>query len=608
MRQKKQYPVWDNYRYAFYYMRKKEGMGSIAVCVFDAVCSILLPFLEAALAGAVAACLVSGKRPQEILLMILGYVALLQGVRFLQSHLRVLRDIHLMLFRGGMGMEYFRKTLEMDGQSLESSTGQGKRAAASRNIFTGNNLGIEAYVKSFCDMVISFGGLVIYSVIIGRKSLFLFLLLVLQTFLAAVLHTLAGRRAYAMEDEIEKHWKGFRYLRRESIQPQSGKDIRIYRMDRWFLRTFHGMIDKIVKLIDKQEKGYLAAGLLEKLLSFGRNILIYGYLLWEMSRGNLALPSFLLYIGIAAGFASWMSGLFEALQQIWQNEKLMDSYRDFMDYGTVEEDGKEKPSRAGELHEIRLENVCFRYEGSDEDTIHDMNLTIRPGDKLALVGLNGAGKTTLIKLICGLYRPASGRVLLDGQDVRGLSQKEIFREFSVVFQDVFAFSFPLAENVSCCRAGCEKGRRLEESLEAAGLLEKVRELSNGVRTYMNKDLDESGVTFSGGELQKLMLARALYKDAPVVILDEPTAALDPIAESEMYEKYDEMIRERTGIFISHRLSSTRFCDRILFLEKGRIVEEGTHEKLMEKGGAYAELFALQARYYQKKRQEEESYA
>ena len=172
MRQKKQYPVWDNYRYAFYYMRKKEGMGSIAVCVFDAVCSILLPFLEAALAGAVAACLVSGKRPQEILLMILGYVALLQGVRFLQSHLRVLRDIHLMLFRGGMGMEYFRKTLEMDGQSLESSTGQGKRAAASRNIFTGNNLGIEAYVKSFCDMVISFGGLVIYSVIIGRKGRF----------------------------------------------------------------------------------------------------------------------------------------------------------------------------------------------------------------------------------------------------------------------------------------------------------------------------------------------------------------------------------------------------------------------------------------------------
>ncbi len=608
MRQKKQYPVWDNYRYAFYYLRKKEGAGALAVCVFDAVCSILLPFLEAALAGAVAACLVSERKPEEILMLILGYVVLLQGVRFLQSHLRVLRDSHLMLFRGRMGMEYFRKTLEMDGQSLESSTGQGKKAAASRNIFTGNSLGIEAYVKSFCDMAISFGGLAAYSVIIGRKSLLLLLLLILQTFLAAVLHTLAGRRAYAMEDEIEKHWKGFRYLRRESIQPQSGKDIRIYRMDRWFLRTLHGMIDRIVKLIDKQEKGYMAAGILEKLLSFGRNILIYGYLLWEMSKGRLSLASFLLYIGIVAGFGAWMSGLFDSLQQIWQNEKLMDSYRGFMDYGTVQDNGKEKPSRAGGLHEIRLENVSFRYEGSEEDTIHNMNLTIRPGDKLALVGLNGAGKTTLIKLICGFYRPTSGKVFLDGQDMAGLSQKDIFREFSVVFQDVFAFSFPLAENVSCCGAGREDGRRLEESLEAAGLLEKVRELPDGAGTYMNKDLDENGVTFSGGELQKLMLARALYKDAPVVILDEPTAALDPIAESGMYERYDEMIQGRTSIFISHRLSSTRFCDRILFMEKGRIIEEGNHENLMEKGGAYAELFALQARYYQKKRQEEESYA
>ena len=235
-------------------------------------------------------------------------------------------------------------------------------------------------------------------------------------------------------------------------------------------------------------------------------------------------------------------------------------------------------------------------------------LTICPGDKVALVGLNGAGKTTLIKLICGLYRPTSGRILLDGQDMSTLRQKDIFREFSVVFQDVFAFSFSLLANVSCCVEGQENAARLEESLRTAGLLERVRELPDGVRTFMNKDLDEKGVTLSGGELQKLMLARALYKDASVVILDEPTAALDPIAESEMYEKYDEMIRERTGIFISHRLSSTRFCDRILFLEKGRIIEEGNHEHLMKKGGGYAELFALQARYYQKKRQEEESYA
>ena len=608
MRQKKQYPVWDNYRYAFYHMRKKEGMGSIVLCVFDAVCGILLPFLEAALAGAMAACLVSGKRPQEILLMILGYVVILQGVRFLQSHFRALQSKALFMFRGSMMMDYFRKILEMDGQSLESATGQKKMRAACRNLFTGDNLGIEAYMRNFWDMVINAGGLIVYGVIIGRMSFPLFLLLAGQTLLAAVFHSMAGKRAYAMEDEIEKNWKGFGYLRRVSITPESGKDIRIYRMDRWFLRRFHQMIDRIAELIDRQETGKAWAGIAEKALSFGRNLLIYGYLLFEMAKGDLSLPAFLLYVGIVSGFGAWMSGLFEALQQIWQNEELMDAYRDFIDFGIVSPEGKKELSREGGPHEIRLENVSFRYEGSEEDTIHDLSLTICPGDKVALVGLNGAGKTTLIKLICGLYRPTSGRILLDGQDMSTLRQKDIFREFSVVFQDVFAFSFSLLANVSCCVEGQENAARLEESLRTAGLLERVRELPDGVRTFMNKDLDEKGVTLSGGELQKLMLARALYKDASVVILDEPTAALDPIAESEMYEKYDEMIRERTGIFISHRLSSTRFCDRILFLEKGRIIEEGNHEHLMKKGGGYAELFALQARYYQKKRQEEESYA
>ena len=216
------------------------------------------------------------------------------------------------------------------------------------------------------------------------------------------------------------------------------------------------------------------------------------------------------------------------------------------------------------------------------------------------MGRNGAGKTTLIKLLCGLYRPTSGAVYLDGKNIQSLDQRAVFREFAVVFQDVFAFSFPLSDNVSCVDSGREDPVRLRESLEKAGLWERVCALPKQAQTAMNKELDEDGVILSGGEMQKLMLARALYKGAPVVILDEPTAALDPIAESEMYEKYDELIQGGTAVFISHRLSSTRFCDRILFLEKGRITEEGTHEELMRRGGAYAELFALQAKYYREK--------
>ena len=607
MQDRKKYSIWDQYRYTFDYMRKKTGVFSLAVCAGDAVLSILLPFLEAALAGVAAACLVSSGPAGQILAMAAGYIILLQTVRFLQSHVRQLRVKLLFLFRGKMGPELDKKSLEMDGQSLESTQGQQKRRAASRNLYSGNEQGIEAFAAGFWDILIHFGGLVVYGVIVGRYSLLLLLLLTLQTMCTAWFHSLAGKREYKMEEEARENLNGLMYLKRESIAPGNGKDIRLYRMDRWFLGEFHEWIGKVTALIDKGTTAVTAAGIAGAALAFIRNAAVYGWLIMEMAKGNMTLPVFLLYVGIVAGVEIWMNGLFDALQQSYVNKKIMDDYRDFMEYGVLKEDGEETLKNPGSIHEIRLEHICFRYGGSDADTIHDLNLTIRPGERLALVGLNGAGKTTLIKLLCGIYRPTQGKIYLDGQDMDTLTRKEVFKEFSVVFQDVFAFSFPLAENVSCLGTGQEDKKRLRESLEKAGLWEKAASLPKGPDTAMNKDLDEEGVSLSGGELQKLMLARALYKDAPTVILDEPAAALDPIAESEMYEKYDAMLQAKTGIFISHRLSSTRFCDRILFMEKGRIVEEGDHEYLMKQDGAYAGMFALQARYYRKKREEERIY-
>lgn len=598
---------WDNCRYVFRRLGQEEGPGAFALCGGDLVFGVLLPFLEAALAGAVAACLVSGKAPGEILLLVAGYVILLQTARYLQGHLRAMRDKTLFLFRIDIMYEFNRKTLEMDGQSLETAKGRQMWEAAKRNVYNGNHFGIEAYAKSFWNLLLNLCGLVVYGVIVGRESIFLLILLVSQTLLVTWFHGAAEKRALRAEDEIDGKWSGFQYLRRESIVPQNGKDIRMYGMDKWFLKTFYQMIERSVSLLDWQEKGYTAAGIANHLLSFARNVVVYGWLLGRMAAGRLTLPAFLLYLGIIAGFESWVRGFLIAAINLAKNEKIVENYRKFIGFGTVEE-GKPAPKRPGKLHEIRLEHVCFRYEEnmecpeeghSREDTIHDLNLTIRAGEKLALVGLNGAGKTTLIKLLCGLYRPTSGKVFLDGEELQDLSQREVFREFAVVFQDVFTFAFPVAENVSCVKAGAEDGPRLRKSLEDAGLLERVQSLPKREQTSMDKDMDPEGVTFSGGELQKLMLARALYKGSPVVILDEPTAALDPIAESEMYEKYDEMIQEKTAVFISHRLSSTRFCDRILFLEEGRIVQEGSHESLMREGGPYAELFALQARYYQK---------
>jgi ATP-binding cassette subfamily B protein len=248
--------------------------------------------------------------------------------------------------------------------------------------------------------------------------------------------------------------------------------------------------------------------------------------------------------------------------------------------------------------------VSFRYPGEDKDTLTGINLTLHPGEKLAVVGPNGAGKTTLIKLICGFLNPTEGRVLFNGKDIRTFDRREYYTLFSAVFQNFSLLAGTVATNVAQDDRDIDM-ERVKICIDKAGLRQKIESLKDGYDTYLNREVYEDAVLLSGGETQRLMLARALYKDAPFLILDEPTAALDPIAESEMYQKYNEMTLGKSSVYISHRLASTRFCDRILMLADGGIAEEGTHEELLKMGGKYAALFEVQSRYYREEGDEHE---
>ena len=248
-----------------------------------------------------------------------------------------------------------------------------------------------------------------------------------------------------------------------------------------------------------------------------------------------------------------------------------------------------------------MEHVSFRYPGAPQDTLHNFNLTIHPGEKLAIVGLNGAGKTTVVKLLCGFYDPDEGRVLLNGTDIRQWNRQEYYSLLSAVFQDFSMLDITVAESVAQSVDRIDR-QRVVQCLEKAGLMGLVEQFPQGLDTHIGRTVYLDGVLMSGGEFQRLMLARALYNNGPILVLDEPTAALDPIAENDIYMKYHEMTAGKTSVFISHRLASTRFFDRIILIDHGRIAEEGTHEDLMKRNGLYAKLFEVQSRYYQEGRQ------
>ncbi len=590
--------ILGNIRFEFFCLKENEGWGAVIVCLAEMVLGAVLPFMAMALPSVVVALLTAGIGIENIC-KIVCYAGLLQALNILyHGYLSGGREQHLFLMRLGMGKAFYGKCLDVDVQFLESAAGQEKIQNACTALMSGNEQGVEKYLVDVLDIGRNLLGLFIYSLIIFGIAPYFLPLLVLQTVLVAFLHGKAGEKEAQLEKENQGNWRGAFYMKKESILAENGKDIRLYRMGKWFTSFFYQVIDNIAAVCDKERTNVMKVEIVETILTFVRDLLIYGYLIWQMGKGVLSVAEFLLYTGMAAGFGTWMNGLFNAFVSFLQNNVHVNAYRDFLGTKSLDAGRKEKPLHPRMAHEIRLEHVSFRYEGMEEDTLSDISLTIRAGERLALVGRNGAGKTTLVKLLCGLYYPTGGRILMDGQDISKIAPEEYFKEFAVVFQDIFSFSFSVADNVSCKEPEHTDDKRLKDSLSKAGLWEKISTLPKGVNTMINKDMDGEGISFSGGEQQKLMLARALYCDAPFVILDEPTAALDPIAEGEMYEKYESMLQNKTGVFISHRLSSTRFCDRILFLEKGHIAEEGSHEELMKKQGAYAEMFSLQAKYYQ----------
>lgn len=402
-----------------------------------------------------------------------------------------------------------------------------------------------------------------------------------------------------MKDKVAEIFLRLHYVTYRSKDFSNAKDVRIYNMSDFLMKKLDKHLDDATWWNILRNNGHYINCMIEDVFKFGVSIGAYIYLIHLKLTSDMTLGDFSLYFGAITGFGQWLAKLVDSISEIISGAHSVSDFRSFLDIEDKMNKGKGERLPSGkELPcEIELKNVTFSYDEAEKPTIDNFSLKIGKGEKIAIVGVNGAGKSTLVKLICGLFVPQEGQILINGIDIRLFNRDEYYRLFSTLFQDCSLLPATVAKNITLSEEDKIDRERLGECMRLAGILDKVESLENKENTLLVREVHEGAVSFSGGELQRLLLARALYKDAPIIILDEPTAALDPIAENDMYLKYSELTKDKTAIYISHRLSSTRFCDRIILLDDAKIVESGTHEELISFGGKYAEMFETQSKYY-----------
>lgn len=448
-------------------------------------------------------------------------------------------------------------------------------------------------------------GFVLYFEILGQLSMGLVLFLIAVTACSCMLNHKAIRFTEKHRDEKVRYQQRTDYLTGVSGDLKSAKDIRLYRMNRWLSDVYRKNVEGLNGWYRRYTKTVFGVAVGDAGLSLVRETAAYAYLLYLVIAGEMGVADFVLYFGVITGFSAWLSGMFGEVTAFLRISSTVNYVRTFLDYpdAYVREGGRDLPAVSSGPQELSFCNVSYRYEGAARDTISGLNLTIAPKEHLAIVGLNGAGKTTLVKLLCGLIDPTKGSVRYGGVDVREYNRDKYYEVFSAVFQQFSLLPVTFAEAVAEEEPTKLDRGKVEVCLKTAGLWEKLASLPRGVDSEYSRAVNDEGTELSGGQVQKLLLARALYRNAPFMILDEPTAALDPIAESNLYETYNEVMKDSSVVFISHRLASTRFCDRIVLLEEGKILEEGTHTELLTKRGRYYELYETQAKYYREQQAE-----
>lgn len=585
---------------------------------------VLALYIAAALPAAVLYFLEHSQKISGVAGGLFGVFAVVAAALTFQGYFSGRNFFQYVDVRSRVMQKVWKKSWDVSYAWRESEEGQ-EALAKALNTLQSNLNGFEGVFHGTTKLLNSLLGLIVFAANLTALSPLLVAGILVLALIQIAVYRRALNNQWKHMGQRQEIWRAQEYFQSLTAQRSAGKDIRLYRLQKWICGHYDRVNQKEKKLLANEQGMFLLSDYTGIALEFFRDAICYGYLLTRLAQG-MDLASFTLALGLVRGISAQIMQAAEHGTKLFSDLRYIGTVKDYM--SVQEQKGgseavKARQKQEGSRHErnnfahrpaaagkaeslvVEAEHLSFCYPNADKPTLEDLSFRLEPGKKTALVGLNGAGKTTLVKILCGLYRPTGGTLTVNGVPIEDMDSQKLWEMLGVIFQKPFVYAGTVFENVTGCddeKNPCLRDK-CREALEQAGLWEKVRTLPRGMDTSIGKELDDSGVLLSGGEFQRLMLARVLYRNASFILLDEPTAAMDALAEQETYELYDRLLGGRTMLMISHRLASTRFCQEILFLENGKITERGTHDQLMCAGGAYAAMFQVQSRYYQ----EEESH-
>ena len=595
---------------------QKSDKSFFPLVILKSIVTSSFPFIAIIYSALILDGLIDGLAKATVMSYVYQMIVIGGALILLRTLLNFICEQKQILINYKLNSEISKKTLNLDYEQLESQEMKEKLSKADQGV--NSNGGISSFIifigRAIENIVSFIYSFVLILALFNRATLLnpdaltkafnnpligvaLFVLIIISLLLNLNYLRIMNNIQYTVFERNVVVNRMFGYLTEVSLDYKLGKDLRIYKINELVMHEIHSRSDQIINnfysFIKKVARLMSNVGLLNHIVLFAA----YSIIGIKALLGLISVGSVLRLVSAITVFNTAITAFIINISSTSIQTKYLTLYDDYLKTTTDMYKGTlpiEKRNDSQYAFEFR--NVTFHYPNSDEIILHNVSLKLDIGTKLAIVGPNGAGKTTFIKLLCRLYDPTEGQILLNGIDIKKYDHKEYVDLLSIVFQDFRLFSTTIKENVTCGNE--ENNDIILDYLSQAGLEDRIKKLDEGVNTFIYSNFGEQGIEVSGGEAQKLAIARALYKDTPLVILDEPTSALDPISEYEIYTKFDGLVHEKTAIYISHRMSSCRFCDNIVVFDKGIIIQEGNHEELLESTkGLYFKMWSAQAKYY-----------